>query len=60
MYQVFNMGHRLEIYTDQETAEKMIEISKEMNIEAQIIGYVEESEVNEVEIESPYGRFNYK
>jgi phosphoribosylformylglycinamidine cyclo-ligase len=59
MYQVFNMGHRLEIYTNKETALKMIEISKEMNIDAQIIGRVEESEVNEVEIQSPYGTYNY-
>src|SRR5690625_6047716 len=43
MYQVFNMGHRLEIYTDEESAQRMIEISESFNIDAQIIGRVESS-----------------
>ena len=60
MYQVFNMGHRLEIYTDKSTAEAMIEISKSMQIDAQIIGRVEDSEKNHVEISSPYGTFQYE
>ncbi|WP_235298865.1 AIR synthase related protein [Portibacter marinus] len=60
MYQVFNMGHRLEIYTDKRTANEMIEISQKMKIDAQIIGHVLSSKENEVEIESPYGTFNYQ
>lgn len=44
MFQVFNMGHRLEIYTDSASAETMIEISKSFGVEAQIIGYVEAHE----------------
>jgi len=44
MYQVFNMGHRMEIYTDEDTAQKIIEISNSFNIPAQIVGRVEESE----------------
>jgi phosphoribosylformylglycinamidine cyclo-ligase len=41
MFQVFNMGHRLEIYTDAKSAETMIEISKSFGVDAQIIGFVE-------------------
>ena len=43
MYKVFNMGHRMEIYTDEETAQSLIEISKGFRIDAQIIGRVESS-----------------
>ncbi len=60
MYQVFNMGHRLEVYTDESTANEMIGISKSMHIDAQIIGRVENHYKNEVEIHSPYGVFNYE
>jgi phosphoribosylformylglycinamidine cyclo-ligase len=60
MYQVFNMGQRLEIYTDRETGAAIVEIAKEFNIEAQISGYVEAAEAKEVVIESQYGRFSYK
>eukprot|EP01059_Diplonema_ambulator_P029230 TRINITY_DN48491_c0_g1_i1.p1 TRINITY_DN48491_c0_g1~~TRINITY_DN48491_c0_g1_i1.p1 ORF type:complete len:396 (+),score=143.40 TRINITY_DN48491_c0_g1_i1:46-1233(+) len=61
MYKVFNMGHRLEIYTDQETAEKMIAISKEFNIDAQIVGRVTESADGEshLTISSEKGTFEY-
>lgn len=59
MYQVFNMGQRLEIFTDKETAESIIEISKSFNIDAQISGYVETADKKEVVIESQYGRFVY-
>lgn len=41
MFEVFNMGHRLECYTDLETAQALIDISKSFNIDAQIIGHVE-------------------
>lgn len=60
MYQVFNMGQRLEIYTDKETAAAIVEISKSFNIDAQISGYVEAAEKKEVVVESPYGTFSYK
>ena len=60
MYQVFNMGQRLEFFTDKETGEAIIEISKGFNIEAQISGYVEKAEKKEVLIESPYGTFAYQ
>ncbi|MBS1780512.1 MAG: phosphoribosylformylglycinamidine cyclo-ligase [Bacteroidetes bacterium] len=60
MYQVFNMGQRLEIFTDKETAASIVEISKSFNIDAQISGYVENADHKEVVIESPYGTFSYK
>ena len=59
MYQVFNMGHRLEIYTNEENAQTIIDISKSFNIDAQIIGHVVDAEGAEVEINSPYGDFLY-
>ncbi len=58
MYKVFNMGHRMEIYTDEQTAKKIIKISQEFGVEAQIVGRVEEGEKS-VEIHSPYGKFTY-
>lgn len=60
MYQVFNMGQRLEIYTDQATAESIIAISKSFNIDAQISGYVTTAEQKEVIIESEKGTFEYR
>ena len=59
MYQVFNMGQRLEIYTDKETAASIIDIAASFNIEAQISGYVTGAEKKEVIVESPYGSFSY-
>lgn len=59
MYQVFNMGQRLEIFTDKETAQYIIEIAQSFNIEAVISGYVEAAEKKEVLIESPHGTFSY-
>ena len=59
MYKVFNMGHRMEIYTDKETASKIIEISKSFNIDAKIIGRCESSEKKQLTIHSTYGTFNY-
>ncbi len=60
MYRVFNMGHRLEIYTDEINAAEMIEIARSMNIHAQIIGRVEGSEVKKLTIITDKGRFEYK
>lgn len=59
MYQVFNMGQRLEIFTDKATAEALVELAGTFNIEAQISGYVEASEKNGLVIESEFGRFEY-
>jgi phosphoribosylformylglycinamidine cyclo-ligase len=59
MYQVFNMGQRLEIYTDQATAEAIVKISESFNIEARISGRVEASDKKELIIRSEYGEFVY-
>ena len=59
MYQVFNCGHRLELYVPKEIAEKIIAISKSFGVDAQIIGHVKESESKKLTIESDYGTFNY-
>lgn len=59
MYKVFNMGHRMEIYTDQSTANEIIEISNGFNVDAKIIGRVEESQNNRLTIQSPEGTFEY-
>lgn len=58
MYKVFNMGHRMEIYVKPEVAEKVINISKSFNIDAQIIGHIEEGE-RSLTIKSEFGEFNY-
>ncbi len=50
MYQVFNMGHRLEIFTNEQAAEAMIAMAKELNIEAKIIGHTEISENMKLEL----------
>ncbi len=60
MYKVFNMGHRLEIYTDLSTADKIIEISKGFGIDAQIIGRVENAKTASVELFTEYGEFVYE
>ncbi|HBH06828.1 MAG TPA: phosphoribosylformylglycinamidine cyclo-ligase [Flavobacteriales bacterium] len=59
MYQVFNMGHRMEFYTDQSTAESIQEISAEFNIDSKIIGRVEASNQAELIIQSSKGTFEY-
>ena len=59
MYQVFNMGHRMELYVAQETAEKLIQISKSFDIDAKIIGRVEESNTKKLSIKSEHGNFEY-
>jgi len=60
MYKVFNMGHRLEIYTDMNTAKEIIEISKSFNVDAQVIGRVEASVGKKsVVISSEHGHFEY-
>jgi phosphoribosylformylglycinamidine cyclo-ligase len=59
MYQVFNMGHRFEIYTDRENAESIISIAREFNIDARIIGRVEASDKKELIIKNKAGKFVY-
>jgi phosphoribosylformylglycinamidine cyclo-ligase len=59
MYQVFNMGHRMEIYVRPEVAEKIINISRSFNIDAQVIGHIEEGPKS-LTINSEFGTFNYE
>ncbi len=60
MYKVFNMGHRMEVYVDEQFAEQVIAISNSFNIEAQIVGRVEaHSGSKKVSIRSPFGNFEY-
>jgi len=59
MYQVFNCGHRMEVYVSAEVAQDIIEISKSFNIDAQIVGRVEKSDNKKLTIISEYGTFEY-
>lgn len=59
MYQVFNCGHRMELYVSPNIADELIAISKSFNVDAQIIGRVEESDSKKLTIQSEYGRFEY-
>jgi phosphoribosylformylglycinamidine cyclo-ligase len=59
MYQVFNCGHRMELYVPQELASDIIEISKSFGVEAQIVGRVEASENKKLTIKSEFGIFEY-
>ena len=58
MYKVFNMGHRMEIYVSLENADRVIAISKSFNIDAQIVGHIEEGEKS-LTIKSEFGEFKY-
>ena len=58
MYKVFNMGHRLEVYLSPEDAQQVIDISRSFNIDAQIVGRIEEGP-RSLTIQSEYGTFNY-
>ena len=60
MYQVFNMGHRMEIYLPEEIAQDAIAIAQSFGIDAQVIGRVEEAEQNEVVIDGAFGTFSYQ
>ena len=60
MYQVFNMGHRMEIYCPEEVAQDLIDISTSFNVDAQIVGRVADSpEGKKLTIKSTYGTFEY-
>lgn len=58
MYQVFNMGHRMEIYVRPEVADNVIELSNSFNIDAQIVGHIEEGS-HSLTIKSEFGTFEY-
>jgi phosphoribosylformylglycinamidine cyclo-ligase len=59
MYQVFNCGHRMELYVKPNVAEDIITISKSFNVDAKIIGRVEASDKKKLTIKSEYGTFLY-
>ncbi len=59
MYQVFNMGHRMELYVAPEIAEDIIAISKSFKVDAKIVGRVEASNAKKLTIRSEFGEFNY-
>ena len=58
MYKVFNMGHRLEVYLTPEDAQRVIDISRSFNIDAQVVGRIEEGP-RSLTIQSEFGTFNY-
>ena len=59
MYQVFNMGHRMEIYTDRDIAQRVMAISHCFGVDAQIVGHIEEGR-RSLTIRSEYGVFEYE
>jgi len=59
MYQVFNCGHRMELYVSPEIAEDLISISKSFNVDAQIVGRVEKADAKKLTIKSEFGEFVY-
>jgi phosphoribosylformylglycinamidine cyclo-ligase len=59
MYQVFNMGHRMEIYVPGRYAEEIMAIAEKYGIEARIIGRVKKSMGEKVTVKSPFGKFEY-
>ena len=59
MYQVFNMGHRMELYVPEAIASTLISISQSFGVDAQVVGRVEASPKKQLTILSPYGEFRY-
>ena len=59
MYQVFNMGHRMEIYVEPSDAQAVIDVARSFGIEAQVIGHVEDAPHNRLTISSEHGTFEY-
>jgi phosphoribosylformylglycinamidine cyclo-ligase len=59
MYQVFNCGHRMELYVNSKIAEDIISISKAFKVDAKIVGRVEASDAKRLTIKSEFGEFNY-
>jgi phosphoribosylformylglycinamidine cyclo-ligase len=60
MYQVFNMGHRMELYVPETVASEIIKISHSFNVKAQIIGRVEPFEAKKLTISSNIGVYTYR
>jgi phosphoribosylformylglycinamidine cyclo-ligase len=60
MYQVFNMGHRMELYVPPKFAEEIINISQSFNVEAKIVGRVEKSSAKKLTIRTDKGTFIYR
>ncbi|MDY0088883.1 MAG: AIR synthase-related protein [Flavobacteriaceae bacterium] len=60
MYQVFNCGHRMELYVPKDIAQDIVNISKSFNIDAQVVGRIEASENKKLTIQSEYGKFEYQ
>ncbi len=59
MYRVFNMGHRLEIYTEEKNAAALMDIAASFDIEARIIGYCEAADAKKLTIQTDFGQFEY-
>ncbi len=59
MHQVFNMGQRMELYTNPETADAIVEIARSFGIDAQVSGRVEAAAQKEVVVDGPFGTFSY-
>ena len=59
MYKVFNMGHRMELYTDEATARGIIDIARTFNVDAQVVGHVEEAPKAQVTVKSENGQYEY-
>jgi phosphoribosylformylglycinamidine cyclo-ligase len=59
MYQVFNMGHRMELYVPEAICQEIIDISKKFNVDAKVIGRVEAAKNKQLTIRSPFGEFVY-
>ena len=59
MYQVFNMGHRMELYVSPDKAEEIITISKSFNVDAQVVGHVASAPIKKLTLKTPYGVFEY-
>ncbi|MFD2565169.1 AIR synthase related protein [Aquimarina rubra] len=59
MYQVFNMGHRMELYVSPEIAEEIISISKSFDVDARIVGHVENADEKKLTINSEFGTYTY-
>ena len=59
MYQVFNMGHRMELYVEPSIAEDIIQHIKNFSVDAQVIGHVESSKNKKLTLETVYGTITY-
>ena len=59
MYQVFNMGHRMELYVEPSAAEDIVNISNEFSVDAKIIGHVESSKNKKLTLDTHYGTLTY-